>query len=417
MLKVLISAKLASLMYGHKKTAADTDWMEREVRHVTPTGQIRLVKVKSLPPEEMEKYRPKVPEKTGFRLTIPEIQTAVAEYQASGSEREFKKLFENFTPLIYRTVSNVIGERNVSKEDKEDLQSNAHVIFHRAIINADPTNKGIVRYIQTSLQKQLEGKSRETFRPTIKIGPKDRRLLRVLQRYLHDFESEHGRPATSADYDEIAREINKPESGSRITHATPELIESLLQTGDVALEGEVGSEDDSRSLHEVIGPADVDAAVSSIPSPEEEAVASDITKVIRRSIESLTDPVERAAIKLFYGFGTDEGKYSGEPLKHAKIAEILGVPRRVVRRAIVRAQIKLKQLKDIQKLSKSVVRIMKAYDKHVKFVYVPKAVRKVSKNIYFVDNFMIRKFANQLVCSCGKNCFHKEVVKEILARG
>lgn len=418
MLKVLISAKLASLMRGHKKTAADNDWMEKVVRHITPTGQTRLVKVKSLTPEEMEKYRPKTL-KTGFNMSIPEIQSSIAEYQKSGSQREFRKLYENFLPLILRTVRKVIGERDVSREDKDDLTANARMIFHRAIVNADPTRGGIVKYIHTTLQKQLEGKSRETFRPTIKIGPKDRRLLRAVQRYVYAFESEHGRPVTSADYEGIARAINDDPS-SRITHATPELIEKLLQTGDVALEGEVGTEDDSRSLHEVISPDDVDsstAEISTIPPPDEEVVAADIKKVVQKAIESLSDPIERAAVKLHYGFGNDDGEHVGESLGHAQIAQILDVPRRVVRRAIVKAQMRLRQLKDIQKLSKSIVRIMKAYDKHIRFAYVPKSVKKISSNTYQVDNFTIRKYSNQLVCSCGKNCFHKEVVKDIIARG
>lgn len=36
-----------------------SDWLEKEVEHTTPTGQKRRVKVKSLPPEEREKYKPK----------------------------------------------------------------------------------------------------------------------------------------------------------------------------------------------------------------------------------------------------------------------------------------------------------------------------------------------------------------------
>ena len=35
------------------------DWKEKEVEHKTPSGQVRKVKVKSLPPAEQEKYRPK----------------------------------------------------------------------------------------------------------------------------------------------------------------------------------------------------------------------------------------------------------------------------------------------------------------------------------------------------------------------
>jgi hypothetical protein len=78
MLKVLISSKLASLIRGHRKIAATSDWMERVVRHVTPTGQIHNVKVKSLPPEEMERYRPNPVKITSFNMTIPEIQASIS---------------------------------------------------------------------------------------------------------------------------------------------------------------------------------------------------------------------------------------------------------------------------------------------------------------------------------------------------
>lgn len=37
---------------------SSTNWREKLVRHTTPTGQVNTVKVKSLPLEEQEKYRP-----------------------------------------------------------------------------------------------------------------------------------------------------------------------------------------------------------------------------------------------------------------------------------------------------------------------------------------------------------------------
>jgi len=45
-----------------KKTAAflyAEDWKEKTIKHRTPSGQIREIKIKSLPPEEQEKYKPK----------------------------------------------------------------------------------------------------------------------------------------------------------------------------------------------------------------------------------------------------------------------------------------------------------------------------------------------------------------------
>lgn len=39
------------------------DWLEREVEHRTPSGQIRRVKVKSLSKDEREKYKPKLDQK------------------------------------------------------------------------------------------------------------------------------------------------------------------------------------------------------------------------------------------------------------------------------------------------------------------------------------------------------------------
>jgi len=38
---------------------AQEDWLEKVVEHTTPGGERRKVKVKSLPPEEQAKYKPK----------------------------------------------------------------------------------------------------------------------------------------------------------------------------------------------------------------------------------------------------------------------------------------------------------------------------------------------------------------------
>lgn len=53
-----------------KHAMADANWRERYVDHVTPTGQRNRVKIKSLPIEEQEKYRPIKSEYEGKVLAI-----------------------------------------------------------------------------------------------------------------------------------------------------------------------------------------------------------------------------------------------------------------------------------------------------------------------------------------------------------
>jgi RNA polymerase sigma factor (sigma-70 family) len=439
MLKIVISSKLAKQIFGINKFA--DDWRERVVPHITPSGQRGETKIKFLPPEEQEKYRlPSVPQ----FMPLPQISTELKSYQKSGSRSAFNKLFKNFSPMIAKTVKKVIGPRMPSKDDVDDLRQAANLIFVKALSNADPDNPGLINYFKDTLTKQLEGKSREIFRTTAKINPKDRRLLRIVQKAVHKFEREEGRSPTSDDYEEIAREINDPKSGSRITHATPELIAELMQTGDVSMESEVGGEkEDARQRHELLGPQEVSEDNVDFEryspreqlfykSPEEEAIQSNLKSIIEKAIDTLDDPLQRKSIKLFFGFGLDQPvmdeetkkmtKYEGESLGHAKIAELLGVPRRDVRRAIERASIKLKgmtdihSLSDIFKSSAAMMRTIEACNKHIRFVYTPQKIEKIGSS-YFVDDVVITKYSGQLVCSCGKNCFHKDAVRSILSKG
>ena len=418
MLKVLISKKLANSLTHIIKVAA-VSWRDKYVFHTTPNGKRNYVKIRSLPLEEQLKYKPSADQSTF--LPIPEILSHIKTFQESPENDRnkviaFKQLYENFSPMIYKTVSRVIGDRAVSKDDTNDIKQMADLIFYRALENADFNNMGVVKYIQDTLQKQLEGKSREIFRSTVTIKPKDRKLLRAVRRHLHAYESKYGHaPTTPSDYDQIARDINNdPKSG--VSHATPEKISDLLSATDVSLEGDVGGadSDDSRQVQEVIGPSDIHGEVSTEPSPEEHLITKEIRDIVEKSINTLTDDLERNAIRLRYGFGLEDGKHKGDAIEsQTDIAKILGVKRREVGRAITRAEAKLRRMRDMFKLSSSIQKIIKAYSTNFKFVYVPKSIQKISKNTFIVDEFTVKKYGSQLVCSCGKNCFHKEAVLKI----
>jgi hypothetical protein len=78
-----------------------------------------------------------------------------------------------------------------------------------------------------------------------------------------------------------------------------------------------------------------------------------------------------------------------------------------------RAIATLRGMKEIQKLknAKQIFRIMKAFDKHIRFAYVPESITKIG-SVIIVDQFAVKKIGQQLVCSCGiPNCLHKEFVK------
>ncbi|MDO8640907.1 MAG: sigma-70 family RNA polymerase sigma factor [Nitrosarchaeum sp.] len=428
MLKVLFSSKLAAL-YRRIRTAAD--WRDRYVFHLTPTGQRNRVLIRSLPVAEQERYKP-VTYHDRPSMTMTDIQSSVADYQETGSQAAFRRLYQNFLPTIAKTMSEVIGSRRVSKEDAEDIKTQADLIFLKAIRNADPNNNGILAYIKETLTQQLKSKSREIIRSEVKIPPKDDKLRRAVERYRNEHAGE------DVDYNQMARDINADPTNN-VTHATAKNIQDLLQVGSKSGEQAIDqTEGDQRTLFDVLGPSDIaiDEAghkpAGFMPTPEEELATKELEKHVLNAINGLNNPEQEKIIKLHLAVtggdenlekilndqlklrGTTKPKDKIEGLNHREIAKALNVPKSTVKRELSRAMAKIRQMgrMDPERFSKS-FRIMKAFNKHVRFAYDAKTIVKRGAS-YVIDNeFVVRKYGSQLVCSCGKNCYHKDVVKNM----
>jgi RNA polymerase sigma factor (sigma-70 family) len=410
MLKVLISSKLSRLIGNKTTIKIAADWEEKFVYHTTPTGHRTKIQVKNLPPAEKEKYRPvKLTHDRQFNMTIPEVQQSIANYQKLGSPTEFRKLHANFQPLILSKVRKIVNSHpghSWSKHDVEDLKQSADIILHRALVNADASNQGIISYIDKTLTRQMTGKARQFFEPHhVDIDAKDRRLLRMVKQYLFRHSGEQ------IDYETMAREINSDPS-SKITHATPELIVNLLTTtGKMSLDEPIAKDEGPSTKHETIGNEGMSKDMQIDESAEEQRITNKIKKIIQESINAIDDPIQRKVIKMKYGL-SDE--YGSQELNPKEIAELLGKNRSYVRRQIDAAESALRRMDEIKRLrqSRSVLRIIKAFNKHVRFVYEPKTIVKVAANIINVDEYIVTKYSNQLVCSCGKNCFHKDIANK-----
>ena len=415
MYKILISKKLGSLLRdGMTKLAADDAWESRSYDEQREYLRQHPKSKKKITKSPKQKQAPSQTEDIGSEkeyssMTIPEIQLAVERFQRTGSTPAFNKLYLNFMPLILNTVKRVIGQRSVSKDDVDDLKQHANIIFAKLMSIADPKNQGIISYIAGSLYKQLIGKSREIFRSAVTIGPKDRKALRAIKKYIHKYIRDNGEVPT--DYDQMAHDIvNDPES--KVTHLTADLIQDLLQSGDISIEEEIGDDDSGgRKREETIGPEQIDEDYSSINTPEQDIVQSELRDAIRRSVELIPNSLEKRVLELYHGFDKDHLDAEGD---YTKIADLIGKPRKTVRRLLQKAEATLRSMSEVQKLrnASQILRIMKAFDKHVRFAYVPKTIEKISSRKTLVDQFEVSKFANQLVCSCGQiNCFHKDVVR------
>jgi DNA-directed RNA polymerase specialized sigma subunit len=318
-------------------------------------------------------------------------------------------LYANFQPLIASKVRKITNKHpgfSWSKFDVQDLKSAGDIILHRAIVNADASNQGIIKYFDTTLSKQLIGKARQIFEPYhVEIGAKDRRLLRMVKQYLFKHSGEQ------IDYEKMSREINA-DPASKITHATPELIVNLLSTtGKVSLDEPIAKDEGPTTKHETLGGEGLSGDMPRDQSAEEERITNNIKKIIQDSINAIDDPMQRKIIKMKYGL-SDE--YGPQELNPKEIAELLGKQRSFVRRQIDAAESALRRMDDIKRLkqSRSVLRIIKAFNKHIRFVYEPKTIVKVATNVVNVDDFVVTKYSNQLVCSCGKDCFHKDVASK-----
>ena len=415
MYKILISKKLGSLLRGGiVKSAASDDaaWEsrsyteQREYLKQHPKSKKKITKApsqKSVSDSDREYSS----------MSIPEIQTTIKNFQETESTKAFNKLYLNFMPLILNTVRKVIGQRSVSKDDVDDLKQHANIIFAKLMSTADFTNQGVISYIATSLYKQLIGKSREIFRSTVTIGPKDRRALRAVQKYIHKYYTEHGEMPT--DYEQMAYDISNDPS-SRSSHLTADLIRDLLQSNAVSIEEEVGGDDSGekgRKREDLIGPDQLEQDYSTLTTtPEEDIVQSEFKETVRKSIDLIPDDLGRRVLELYYGF--DKEHLEAERNFNV-ISDILGKPRKTTRRLLQKAMATLRSMIEIQKLrnASQILRIIKSFDKHVRFAYVPQVVKKISSRKTLVDQFEVSKFANQLVCSCGQiNCFHKDIVRK-----
>lgn len=408
MFKILISSKLSRLIGNRVASKIAADWEDRYVYHTTPTGHRTKIQIKNLPPEEKEKYRPFQFKQRQFNMTVPEIQESVAKYQKTGSAVEFKKLFTNFLPVIKSAVTRIINKHpgfSWSKHDVEDLRSAADIIFAKTVGNADANNKGIVQYIYTTIAKQLTGKAREIFEPHhVNIESKDRRLLREVKKYLYKHQGQ------KIDYDTMAREINAdPES--KVTHATPELINDLLSSGKMSLDQPVAKDESDATMHDILGVEGISKDVSFDPSVEEQRIKEKMKKIIQDSVNAIEDPMQRKILQMRYGLTDEYGSTEMNPLE---IARELGKNRSYVRRQLAAAESALRRMDEIKKLKRgsSVLRIIKAFNKHIRFVYEPTTVVKVAANIVNIDDFVVTKYSNQLVCSCGKDCYHKDVASK-----
>jgi len=429
MFKVLISSTLAKILkYDFTKIAANDDWRDRYVTHITPGGKTTKVKIRSLPPEEQAKYAPKKTQPHQL-MTIPQIQSEVKTFQQTQSRGSFKKLYNQFLPMIMGPrgiVNKVVGERRyiATAQDIEDLKQNASYIFVKALKNADPSNQGIVAYIYTTVLKQLQSKAREIFRSLVSIDPKDRRLLRAIHAYIHDYRKKHG--TDPIDYEQMAKELNDPKNEKYerygISHATPNIISDLLQSGAVSMEEQIDEGEDDRSVHDVLGPEQVSPdATGFMPTPEDVTTESELKKVISDSISAINDPVKEKILKMRYGLMSQEQLpkeiREGDEMSVREIADALSMPKSTVKRELDRAESRMRQMKNVKKLkaSRAISRIIKSYNKHIRFAYVPDTVTKISKNAVLIDDrFLVKKFANQLVCDCGKDCFHKSAAKQWL---
>lgn len=97
-----------------------SDWKEKVVEHTTPTGQKRKVKVKSLSPEEQEKYRPK--KKKVLNKVLDKVKNWKEEhkkffYGGHLPESKERKNFSNFIKTKVKGISTAV--KNEVKNWKE----------------------------------------------------------------------------------------------------------------------------------------------------------------------------------------------------------------------------------------------------------------------------------------------------------
>jgi hypothetical protein len=108
-----------------KISQADSEsWLDKEVEHTTPTGKRTKVKVKSLPPEEREKYRPKRDDKKLDDL-IQNKKKTLEEPTKPKTQRHQdleKSTGNNYTDVNLKTLQGNI-DNNLKKYDNDKIQT------------------------------------------------------------------------------------------------------------------------------------------------------------------------------------------------------------------------------------------------------------------------------------------------------
>lgn len=467
MLKVVFSSKLFS--FG-KFAAEDDSWLDKVVPHRTPTGQEHHVKVRSLPPEEQEKYRPKHPETgkaTGFDMTVPQIQESIKQYRNPKSygdkERTFAKLYKNFMPMIMNTVRERIQHLNPSKQDREDMIGKAQEIFVKLIGNplpkkkkgeddeddhtvvADPDSPGVVSYIKKHLSNQLLAESRKVMEGDTKKRKSDI-LLQIAAKKFMRLHGLDPKEMTNDDYKHMARWINMhddhgmPDSNevkaptdealskmddsekdfgeflkdhprsfrTRVNNATAEKIQNMLSSRVDSLDRPMGDDGDSRSLGDVL-----DTGSSTYGQPDTEYEETEIMDRIKK-----LEPEDQEIIQL-----TMDG------YKPSEIGEKMGLHTKKVLRSINKLKKVFGGPKDnkqddetdddtaeTEKQSSddsAMLLIAAQLSKFSKIIYVPEKIEKSDLG-YSVDGmYRIKRYSCQMVCDCGQpGCLHKDAVSK-----
>jgi len=152
------------------KTAGE-DWLEKVVEHTTPGGKRRKVKVKSLPPEEQAKYRPKKEEgdkkedlKGKIKEKKKELKKPKVPEVISNADNLWKKLDTDQKARFLEKASVLfdIGDNDKEKMSKMDGLDEVWSKTTDAIeIEQDPDSKGL-----NLTKKNL----RQIFKKLVNIG-------------------------------------------------------------------------------------------------------------------------------------------------------------------------------------------------------------------------------------------------------
>lgn len=111
------------------------DWLEQVVEHRTPTGRVNRIKVKSLPPKEREKYKPK---KTKNEKVFDEIKK-LQQVKLSPQEKNEKK----------QTIMDTFGDKFKDASEGTN-KSRYHVLCNKVATS--------VKYLHEKIKETPEKK-------------------------------------------------------------------------------------------------------------------------------------------------------------------------------------------------------------------------------------------------------------------